>query len=222
MSFTAVILAAFCLAAACGAEPTELADVESRFLFQNSSDDLSVSVSPTSVLVAVGVGAIGLLTALLIFFLLSGGGEESYTGHDSGSSYSGHSGGAETSYGHSRGAADTWSTLSAVDWIALAQELYESADELSSRPCQQRLVCQLAAGADTSSSSVARAASSALDYVSYLELLRLPADVQQTLQEYGAAARSGRSAPANCELRYSACSLSVGKLMDKYAPAATR
>ena len=215
MSVTVAILTVCCLAAACSAEPTELKDVESRFLFGNTSQ-LSVSVDPTSVLLALGLGAIGLLTALLVFFLLSSGGEESY----SGSSYSGHSGGGDTGYS-ARSSGDSWSLLSAVDWIALAEELYESADQLSSRPCQQRLVCQLAAGADTSSSGTARAAVSALDYLSYLQLLRLPAEVQQVVQEYGDAARSGRSAPADCELRYAACSLSVSKLMDKYAPAAT-
>ena len=217
MSFTAAILTVCCLVAACGAEPTELDDIESRFLFQNSSTSLSVSTG--SLLAAVAVGGIGLLTVLLLYFLLSQGGEE--TGYSTGSSYSSHSGGDQTGYGHSRGAADTWSTLSAVDWIALAQELYESADQLSSRPCQQRLVCQLAASASTSGSGTARAAVSAIDYLSYLEVMKLPVDVKQVLQAYGDAAHSGRSAPADCELRYSTCSLSVRKLMDKYAPAAT-
>ena len=215
MSFTAAILSVCCLVAACGAEPTELDDVESRFLFGGNTSQLSVSVDPASALVWVGIGTVGLLTALVLWYLLSQSGEEYY----SGSSYSGHSGGS--SYGHSRGAADTWSTLSAVDWIALAQELYESADQLSSRPCQQRLVCQLAASASTSGSGTARAAVSAIDYLSYLEVMKLPADVKQVLQAYGDAAHSGRSAPADCELRYSTCSLSVSKLMDKYAPAAT-
>ena len=217
MSVTVAILTVCCLATACSAEPTELRDVESRFLFGNTSQ-LSVSVSPASLLAAAAVGLAGLLGALLLYFLLSSGGEESY----SISSYSGHSGGGDTGYGSARSSVDNWSLLSAVDWIALAEELYESADQLSSRPCQQRLVCQLAAGADTSSSGTARAAVSALDYLSYLQLLRLPAEVQQMVQEYGDAARSGRSAPADCELRYAACSLSVSTLMDKYAPAATR
>ena len=220
MSFTATILTVCCLVVACGAEPTELDDIESRFLFGNTSG-LSVSVNPASVLVAVAAGTVCLLTALLLWYLLSQGGEESYTGYGTGSSYSSQSGGDQTGYGHSRGAADTWSTLSAVDWIALAQELYESADQLSSRPCQQRLVCQLAASASTSGSGTARAAVSAIDYLSYLEVMKLPADVKQVLQAYGDAAHSGRSAPADCELRYSTCSLSVSKLMDKYAPAAT-
>lgn len=219
MSVSTAILAVGCLAAVCGAEPAELLDNESRFLFQNTSQ-LSVSVSPASVLLALGVGAIALLAALLAYFLLSGD-EESYTGYATGTSYSGHSGGGQTGYGHSRGAADTWSMLKTIDWIAVAQELYESGDELRSRPCQQRLVCQLAAGARSSSSGAARAAGAALDYLSYLQLVRLPADMQHAVQQLGDAAHTGRSAPADCELRYSTCSLSVSKFMDMIAPAAT-
>ena len=210
MRAVAVILVVVCLAAIGSAELTELDDVESRFLFLQNTSQLSVSVNPASVLLALAAGAVGLLGLMLLYFLLSGG-EESYSGYSSGSSYSG------GDSGYSRSAANTWSTLSAVDWIALAEELYESADELGSQPCQQRLACQLAAGADSSGSGAARAAGSALDWLSYLQLLPLPADVQQTLQQVGDAARSGRSAPADCELHYPACPLSVTKLMDKYA-----
>ncbi|KAF0310132.1 hypothetical protein FJT64_018823 [Amphibalanus amphitrite] len=190
MSVSAAILAVCCVAAVSAAEPTELIDSESRFLFGNTSQ-LSVSVNPGSVAVVAGVAAIALLTALLVYFVLSGG-EESYSGYSTGTGYSGHSAGGQTSYSHARGAADTWSALSAIDWIALAQELYESADELRSRPCQQRLVCQLAAGVESSSSGAARAAGTALDYLSYLQLVR-PAG--RRAADGAAAGRRGAQRP---------------------------
>ncbi|KAF0310133.1 hypothetical protein FJT64_018824 [Amphibalanus amphitrite] len=221
MSVSAAILAVCCLAAVSAAEPTELIDSESRFLF-NSTSDINVGVTPNTLLVSLGLGSILVMGALLVYLILTTGGEEElYSGYSTGTGYSGHSAGGQTSYSHARGAADTWSALSAIDWIALAQELYESADELRSRPCQQRLVCQLAAGVESSSSGAARAAGTALDYLSYLQLVRLPADVQQTVQQLGDAARSGRGVPADCELRYSSCSLSVRQFMDKITPAAT-
>ena len=220
MSITAATVVVCCLAAACGAQPTDLAAVEQRFLFENSSDS-SLGIGTGTLLAGFGLLAFGLLGALLLYLLLSGG-EEAATGYATATGYSGHSGGDQTSYGHSRGAADTWSTLSAVDWIALAEELYESADELRSRPCQKRLVCQLMRSTDGWTSESARAAAgSALDYLPYLQLLRLPSAAQETLQEYGDAARSGRSAHTDCELLYSGCSLNINSLMDKYAPAAS-
>jgi len=172
-----------------------------RFFFLNNStgSSLSVSVGSLAAVALTGLLVVGLLVLLMMLLTLLVGEEE--TGYSGSSGSSGYSGSSRDDVAE----ASQWRSLAALDWIALAEELYESTAELGSGPCQRRLVCQLQ-----------RSAPAALDYLPYLQLLQLPEPLRQLVSSYSQAARASRSGEADCEQLFPECGFSVGRLVDKY------
>jgi len=185
-------------------------DIDPRFFFLNNNST-SLSVSFASLIYGLfALLALGLLAALLAFFLFGSGGEE--TGYSTGTSYS--------SYGSGRAAASAdpysaiWDNLSVLDWIAMMEELYRTFDA-TKMECQQRLVCELQQNENTWGNT-ARKMNDAFGYLQYLELLNLPAELRTVLDTYLEAANKGRTSQTSCEDLYQGCEFSMKTLISKY------
>lgn len=196
------------------AQANELANVydeaDSRFFIDDNATT-SLAVSFTSLAYGLfALLALGLLAAVLSFFLFSSGGEE--TGY-SGSSYS--------SYGSARAAQSAgdpysaiWDKLSVLDWIAMMEEVYRNFDA-TSMGCQQRLVCELHQN-EATWGTTARKMNDAFSYLQYIELLNLPSEMRMLLDEYMDAANKGRTSQKTCEELFSSCKFSIKGLITKY------
>merc|ERR1712212_468288 len=185
------------LLCAAAARANELASVydeaepDPRFFFNNNTPSLSVSF-PSLIYGLFALLALGLLAAVLSFYLFGSSGED--TGYSS-SSYS--------SYGSARAAASAdpysaiWEKMSVLDWIAMMEEMYRKFDA-TSMECQQRLVCELHQNENTWGTT-ARKMNDAFSYLQYLELLNLPTEVRVLLDDYLEAANKGRTSSDSCE-----------------------
>jgi len=185
------------------------AEPDPRFFFLNNNST-SLSVSFASLIYGLfALLALGLLAAVLSYFLF--GSDDGDTGY-SGSSYS--------SYGSGRAAASAdpysaiWDNLSVLDWIAMMEEVYRKFDA-TSMECQQRLVCELHQNENTWGTT-ARKMNDAFGYLQYLELLNLPAELRSVLDTYLEAANKGRTSQKTCEEMYQNCEFSVKALITKY------
>ncbi|XP_043194805.1 uncharacterized protein LOC122371407 isoform X2 [Amphibalanus amphitrite] len=199
---------------AAAAQASDVANVydeaDSRFLFdENATTSLAVSFSSLAAgLLALLV--VGLLMAVLSFFLFGSAEETGYA--TAGSSYS--------SYGSARAASasDPYSAvfdkLSILDWIAMMEEVYRNFDA-TKMECQQRIVCELHQNENTWGTT-ARKMNDAFSYLQYLELLNLPSEMRMLLDEYMDAANKGRTSQKTCEEMFSGCQFSIKNLITKY------
>lgn len=185
-------------------------DPNARFLFSNNT---SLSVSFASLIYgAFALIALGILAALVSYFLFESNGD---TGYSSYSSY-----GATSGYGSGRAAesaspyASVFDKLSVLDWIAMMEEVYRKFDA-TSIDCQKRLVCELHQNENTWGST-ARKMNDAFSYLQYFELLNLPEDLRGMLEEYLDAANKGRTSQAKCDDLYPTCEFSMKTLISKY------
>jgi len=185
------------------------AEPDPRFFAINNQTSLSLDVAP----LILGLLALGLLAALLAYFLLGSGGEE--TGY---SGYSGDSGSSHSSYGSARAAdpySGIWNNMSVLDWIAMGEELYSKFDATNTE-CQQRLVCELHQN-ENSWGNTARKMNDAFSYLQYLELLNLPSEVRLVVDEYLDAANKGRTSQTGCDQIFSGCEFSVKNIINKHS-----
>jgi len=122
-------------------------------------------------LIAIAIAAAALV-ALTFLFMESANSESSYGQYNQYSQYSNYARSADFGYGG----------LSVLQWISMLQDVYENFD-YNDLDCQKRLICEVMKQPDYYG-SVAKKFKSGFQYAKYLEVLSLPDDMRELLDEY--------------------------------------
>jgi hypothetical protein len=173
------ILLTLALAAFARADDFDLQETEAdpRLFFVNFTSSL-VQVNTTILayglifLAILGAGAV----ALYYLYLES---QNSSSGYGSyGSSYNSYN------YNYARSANDgyDYNGLNIIQWISMLQDLYEKFD-YNDLDCQKRLICEVMREPEYYG-SMAQKFKSGFQYAKYLEVLSLPDDMRELLDEY--------------------------------------
>merc|ERR1711936_1188466 len=154
-------------------DQAELMESEARFLYFNSSST-ATSLTLLGALILLGV----------IFYLVYVGGLLAPVGGSSqysryGQDYS--SGG----YGYqnqARSAPEGMNVMNVIQWISMLQEVYEKFD-YNDLECQKRLICEVLKEEEYFG-SVSRKMKNGFQLARYLEVLNMPDDFRELLDEY--------------------------------------
>lgn len=145
---------------------------EARFLYFNSS---STATSLTLLGAAILLG--------VIFYLVYVGGLLSPI---SGNSYNNRNDyySQYDQYNHARSASDGYdfNGLNVLQWISMLQEVYEKFD-YNDLECQKRLICEVMQEPEYFG-SVAKNMKTGFEFAKYLEVLNMPDDFREILDEY--------------------------------------
>jgi len=173
-----VLLAVVCLAGVALAAPfedeAELMENEARFLYFNSS---STATSLTLLGALILLGVIG--------YLIYVGGLLSPAAYNRNDYYQQGYGQGYGQQGYqARSASDGWdfNGLNVIQWISMLQEVYEKFD-YNDLECQKRLICEVMREPDYFGST-ARQMKSGFQLARYLEVLNMPDDFRELLDEY--------------------------------------
>merc|ERR1719461_1219757 len=154
-------------------DQTELMENEARFLYFNSSST-ATSLTLLGALILLGV----------IFYLVYVGGllspaASSYSsyGNDYGQYYQGYQ-------GQARSSNQGWgfNARNVLQWISMLQEVYEKFD-YNDVECQKRLICEVLKEEDYFG-DVSRNLKSGFELAKYLEVMNLPDEFRELLDEY--------------------------------------
>jgi hypothetical protein len=157
-------------------EKTELLENEARFLYYNgSSTAAAITLLGALILLAV--------IAYLIYVggVLSTQGSSGYNRNDyQNSQYEAY----DQNYAQYRSAQDGYdfNSLNVIQWISMLQDLYEKFD-YNDLDCQKRLICEVMREPEYYG-TVAQKFKSGFQYAKYLEVLSLPDDMRELLDEY--------------------------------------
>jgi len=168
------------LAAVARADDLSLYDEDAadpRLFFVNFTSSL-VQVNATILayglifLAIVGAGAV----ALYYLYL-----ESQNSGSSYGSSYGSYN---NYNYNYARSANDgyDYNGLNIIQWISMLQDLYEKFD-YNDLDCQKRLICEVMKEPEYYG-SMAQKFKNGFQYAKYLEVLSLPDDMRELLDEY--------------------------------------
>merc|ERR1719435_36875 len=178
---TKYLLLALCLGAAMAAPHSEdesamLDTSQARFLYLNSSST-ATSLTLLGALILLGV----------IFYLVYAGGllspaASSYSnysrfGQDYGQYYQNYN-------GQARSSSEGWgfNAMNVLQWISMLQEVYEKFD-YNDVECQKRLICEVLKEEDYFG-DVSRNLKSGFQLAKYLEVMNLPDEFRELLDEY--------------------------------------
>jgi len=173
----AVCLAGVALAAPFEDDETELMENEARFLYFNSSST-ATSLTLLGALILLGV----------IAYLIYVGGLLSPAAYNRNDFYGQYQGYGNQGYGNgqyqARSASDGWdfNGLNVIQWISMLQEVYEKFD-YNDLECQKRLICEVMREPDYFGST-ARKMKHGFQLARYLEVLNMPDDFRELLDEY--------------------------------------
>lgn len=186
-------------------EETELLENEARFLYYNGSST-AAAITLLGALILLGV------IAYLIYVggVLSTQGS-SYNRNDYQNQYEPY----EHNYAQYRSAQDGYdfNSLNIIQWISMLQDLYEKFD-YNDLDCQKRLICEVMREPEYYG-TVAQKFKSGFQYAKYLEVLSLPDDMRELLDEYlDANARAEQNKA--CE-EFFQCPYSIRESMKKNA-----
>lgn len=175
-----VFLTLLALVAAVKADDFDLAEAEAdpRLFFVNFTSSL-VQVNTTLLayglifLAIVGAAAVALYYLYLESQNSGGSGYGSY-----GNSYQSYN------YNYARSANDgyNYNGLNIIQWISMLQDLYERFD-YNDLDCQKRLICEVMREPEYYG-NMAQKFKSGFQYAKYLEVLSLPDDMRELLDEY--------------------------------------
>merc|ERR1739846_67673 len=164
----------FGLASAASAQEYDLEESEARFLYFNSS---STATSLTLLGAVILLGVIG--------YLVYSGGLLASNRND----YYGQVDYQQGAYDYSqqaqyRSANDgyDYNGLNIIQWISMLQDLYEKFD-YNDLDCQKRLICEVMREPEYYG-NMAQKFKSGFQYAKYLEVLSLPDDMRELLDEY--------------------------------------
>merc|ERR1712154_629313 len=155
------------------ADQTELMENEARFLYFNSSST-ATSLTLLGALILLGV----------IFYLVYVGGllspaASSYSrfGQDYNQYYQGYQ-------GQARSSSQGWGfdAMNVLQWISMLQEVYEKFD-YNDVECQKRLICEVLKEEEYFG-DVSRNLQSGFELAKYLEVMNLPDEFRELLDEY--------------------------------------
>lgn len=186
-------------------EQTELLENEARFLYYNGSST-AAAITLLGALILLGV------IAYLIYVggVLSTQGSSGYNRNDY-QQYENY----EHNYAQYRSAQDGYdfNSLNVIQWISMLQDLYEKFD-YNDLDCQKRLICEVMREPEYYG-TVAQKFKSGFQYAKYLEVLSLPDDMRELLDEYlDANARAEQNKA--CE-EFFQCPYSIKESMKKNA-----
>jgi len=184
-------------------DDASLMQEEARFLYFNSSST-ATSLTLLGALILLGV----------IFYLVYVGG---LLAPVSGSQYAynryGQDYGQYQGQYQARSAQDGWdfNALSILQWINMATEIYENF-EYDNLECQKRMICDVMAERETFGGVSARM-ERGFELAKYLEILNLPDELRELLDEYMDASEKAR-AQKSCE-EFFPCPYSLGQSIKK-------
>jgi len=168
------------LAASAYAEDFEVAEESGRFLYFNSS---STATSLTLLGALILLGVIGYL--VYVGGLL-GTSSSSYNRNDyyqpdqySDPAYAGY---AQQAQYRSANDGFNYNGLNVIEWISMLQDLYERFD-YNDLDCQKRLICEVMKDPSTYGDMAVKF-KNGFQYAKYLEVLSLPDDMRELLDEY--------------------------------------
>jgi len=166
------------LVASAYAEEYEVSEESARFLYFNTS---STATSLTLLGALILLGVIGYL--VYVGGLL---GTSSYNRNDyyDSAAYDAQYAGYAQSQAQYRSANDgyDYNGLNIIQWISMLQDLYEKFD-YNDLDCQKRLICEVMREPDYYG-NMAQKFKSGFQYAKYLEVLSLPDDMRELLDEY--------------------------------------
>lgn len=157
-------------------EDSSLAENEARFLYFNTSST-ATSLTLLGALILLGV----------IFYLVYVGGlfnpSSGYNRNDYAyqqDQYANY----EQNYAQYRSANDGYdfNSLNIIQWISMLQDIYEKFD-YNDLDCQKRLICEVMREPEYYG-NVAQKFKNGFQYAKYLEVLSLPDDMRELLDEY--------------------------------------
>jgi len=156
-------------------EKSELLENEARFLYYNGSST-AAAITLLGALILLGV------IAYLIYVggVLSTQGSSGYNRNDYANQYEPY----DQNYAQYRSAQDGYdfNSLNVIQWISMLQDLYEKFD-YNDLDCQKRLICEVMREPEYYG-TVAQKFKSGFQYAKYLEVLSLPDDMRELLDEY--------------------------------------
>jgi len=158
---------------------TELSEVEAdpRLFFVNFTSSL-VQVNSTILAYALVALAIAGAAAVALYYLY-------LESASAGSGYGQYSQYSQNSYGYqSRSASDGYdfNAMNVIQWISMLQEVYEKFD-YNDLECQKRLICEVLKEEEYFG-NVSRKMKSGFQLARYLEVLNMPDDFRELLDEY--------------------------------------
>jgi len=173
----AAILACVLLGLAASAYADEVAESEARFLYFNTT---STATSLTL------LGALILLGVIFYLVYVGGllGGNNQYNRNDYYGQYEQGAYGDAYNQAQYRSANDGYdfNGLNIIQWISMLQDLYEKFD-YNDLDCQKRLICEVMREPEYYG-NMAQKFKSGFQYAKYLEVLSLPDDMRELLDEY--------------------------------------
>jgi len=146
---------------------------EGRFLYFNSSST-ATSLTLLGALILLGV----------IFYLVYVGGLLSPAASSGYANNRNDYYGQYEHYGQSRSAKEGYgfNTLNVIQWISMMQEVYEKFD-YSDIECQKRVICELMQDSEYFG-NMSNKMKTGFRYAKYLEVLNMPDDFREILDEY--------------------------------------
>jgi len=181
------LLLAACFVGDCSAFDSALTsedydtDDSARFLFTNFTSSL-VQVNSTLLAYTLIALAIGGAAAVALYYLYieSANNRGGYGGYSGGQGY-------DDNYGYqqySRSAKEGYgfNTLNVIQWISMMQEVYEKFD-YSDIECQKRVICELMQDSEYFG-NMSNKMKTGFRYAKYLEVLNMPDDFREILDEY--------------------------------------
>jgi len=193
-------------------EYTQLEQNEARFLYFNTSST-ATSLTLLGALILLGV----------IFYLvyaggiLGGGSASGYNRNDYyGQGYGAYEGQYEGQYAQYRSNDQGYdmSGLNIVQWISLLQDMYQNFD-YNDLDCQKKMICEVMKEPEYYG-TVAKKFKNGFQYAKYLELLSLPDEMRELLDEY-LDANSRADAQKDCA-EFFQCPFSIHDSMKKNEP----
>jgi len=164
----------FGLASAASAQEYDLEESEARFLYFNSS---STATSLTLLGAVILLGVIG-------YLVYSGGllgGASAYNRYDPYAQDQYYQQEAQYQY-RSNNDAYGYQGMNIIQWISMLQDIYEKFD-YNDLDCQKRLICEVMREPEYFG-GMAKKFKNGFQYAKYLEVLSLPDDMRELLDEY--------------------------------------
>jgi len=169
--------------------------------FTSSLIQVNATILAYGLIIIAILGAAAI--ALSFLFLESANTSESYGSYGQYSQYA-------------RSAQDGYfaNSLNVVQWISMLQDLYEKFD-YNDLDCQKRLICEVMREPEHYG-TVAKKFKSGFQYAKYLEVLNLPDDMRELLDEYMDANQTADS-QKDCE-EFFTCPYSIRESMKRNVP----
>jgi hypothetical protein len=171
-----VVFLGLCATAFADDFDSEVSEADARFLYFNTSST-ATSLTLLGALILLGV----------IFYLVYAGGilgGSAYNRNDYGyQGYGDQYGQYEGQYAQYRSNDNAaWEGINILQWIQVLQDMYQNFD-YNDLDCQKRMICEVMKEPEYYG-SVARKFKNGFQYAKYLELMNLPDEMRELLDEY--------------------------------------